>query len=197
VTGTAYADQRLRRFLIGTSGQDWRARFEEWTGHLAPDAELLDVDASYAAVTNVTAPIRYALKYRLPGYWLTVGDEIRFAAPLSHHPLQDRGLVPYWGMAALAARTQPLFLWSTREVRLSERIALPAGYKVKRLPERIELDRPAASLRAEWRQEGDGLVFEAVIRSRLRTVPAADYPGFKEVMDEVATLATREIVLER
>ncbi|MBN2492301.1 MAG: DUF3857 domain-containing protein [Planctomycetes bacterium] len=197
VTGTAYAEQRLRRWLAGTSALDWRARFEEWVGHLAPDAELLDFAADYAALRDVTTPIRYTVQYRLPGYWLAAGNEIRFAAPLSHHPPRETGLAPYWGMASRASRTQPLFLWSNRQVELSERIAVPAGYRVKHLPRPIVLDRPAASLRAEWRQEGDGLVFEATVQSRLRTVPAADYPGFKQVIDEVAALAAREIVLER
>jgi len=197
VSGTNYGEQRLRRAFVGTSGLDWRDRFEQWVGHIAPEAELVDFTAGYAAVTNVTPPVKFSVTYRLPGYWLAVGKEIRFAAPISHHPLQSRGIVPYWGMASLSTRTQPLMLWSTREVVLHERIAIPAGYQVKRLPKPVKLDHPAAGLTAEWRQEGDGLVFEAVIQSRLRTIPPAEYPGFKEVVDEIPRLGRREIVLER
>ncbi len=197
VTGTHFADQRLRRFVVHGGAPDRRARFEKWAGNISPEAEVLEITDDYAALRDVTKPVAYTVKYRIPGYWLAVGNQIRFAPPVSHHPVREQAIIPYWGTAGKKRRSQPLFLWSTREVVLRERIALPAGYKVKSLPRAVHIENTAAMLKAEWRQEGDGLVFEAVAQSRMRTVPPENYPGFKEVVDAVLTLAGKEIVLER
>ncbi len=196
ITATSYADQRVRRAIVHRSAIDRRALFESWVGNLAPDAELVGFTDDYDALRDVRKPIALEVRYRLPGYWLPAAPGARFAAPLSHHPIRDAALVPYWGRAKSDDRKQPLFLWNTREVVLEERIAVPAGYKVHALPSAIELDHPAASLRAEWRQEGDGIVFAATIRSRQRTVAAADYAGFRDVVRMAGQLA-RDIVLER
>lgn len=190
-------EQRLRRFLLGAPAIGWNARFERWIGNIAADGELLKHDADYAALTDVTRPLAINIDYRLPGYWLSVGKQARFAAPLSHHPPQTRYVASYWGVAGASARKQPLNLWFNGEVVLKERIAIPAGYKVRSVPAAVKMDNPAASLHAEWRQEGDGLVFEAVIQCKLRTVPPELYPGLKRVVDAVRGLAAHEIVLER
>lgn len=190
-------EQRLRRFLLGVSAVGWNARFERWIGNMAPDGELVKHDADYAALTDVTKPLAITVDYRLPGYWLSVGKQARFAAPLSHHPPQTRYVAAYWGVAGAPSRTQPMNLWFNGEVVLRERIAIPGGYKVRSVPDAVKMDNPAASLVAEWRQEGDGLVFEAVIQCKLRTVPPEHYPGLKRVVDAVRGLAAREIVLER
>lgn len=196
ITATNYADQRLRRAIVHRSAIDRRALFESWVGTLAPDARLVEFTDDYDALRDVTKPVALEVRYRLPGYWLPAKPGARFAAPLSHHPIRDTAIVPYWGRADRDDRTQPLFLWNTREVVLEERIAVPAGYRVHALPEPIAIEHPAASLTAEWRQEGDGIVFAATIRSHLRTVPTADYAGFRDVVRMAGRLA-RDIVLER
>jgi len=197
VTGAHYADQRLRRFLVHAGAPDRRSRFEKWVGNISLEGEVVSFTDDYAALQDVTRPVPLTIKYRLPETWLAVGKQIRFSPPLSSHPVREQGIVPYWGRAGSATRSQPLCLWATREVVLRERIALPAGYKVKRVPKAVKISNPAASLHADWRQEGDGLVFEATVSSLMRTVPPEQYPGFKEVVDAVMTLAAKEIVLER
>lgn len=195
VSGTNYADQRLRRYLVHAPAAETRARIAAWVTAMSPEGEIVALTDDYAALRNVTEPVRIEVGYKLPRYWLAGEKSIRFSVPSSHHPVRDRAIVPYWGRASLAARSQPLFVWNTRETVIEERIAIPVGYKVKTLPAAISMDHPAASLQASWRQEGDGVVFRAVIRSRMRTVPAADYAGFKAVVDAVEALGTHDVVL--
>jgi hypothetical protein len=196
VTGSGYQDQRLRRLLVhATTAPDRRSVFEQWVANIAPQAELLSFTNNYNAILDFSKPIRYELTYRIKDYAVPAGTLMQLEGPAAHNFIDNPVISPYLESIGLEKRTDPLFLWCTRLLRIQERLKLPEGYTVTHVPDDKKLDGKAASLQTRWSRQENTLEFNEELSFKLRTVPAKDYPNFKEVVEAVQKLAKDPIVL--
>jgi hypothetical protein len=196
ITGTGYQDQRLRRLLVHAyPAPDRRALFESWIANIAPQAELLSYTDNYEAIRDLSTPIRYEIKYRIPEYALRGGKWMRLVPPGARPFIDSAALSSYLTSAELDTRKQPLFLWCTRTLQVQETIQLPAGFRVKRLPPEKKLDGKAAAVQVSWRENGNSIEFSETVEMKLRTVPAEHYKNFKEVVEAVQKLPEEPVLL--
>ena len=198
ISGKGYTDQRLRRELVHYStARDRQAWFQELVGNIGAAAVVEKVRVSYPRLRDLSQPIRYEIRYRVPGFAMVGKDRLFFSPPCSRHLITNPRLAPYLGTAEAEKRTQPLLFWAPRLRRVEESIELPPGFKVVRLPEDRSLDGPAASLTTRVQVRGRHLEHCLRLVLESRQVPVEDYASFRELMQETEGLHKDLVVLER
>lgn len=198
ISGKGVADQRLRRELVHvTAGRDRQAWFEKAVASLGPGAVVEPVALTYSQIQDVSRPLRLEVKYKIPRFAIVRENGLLFSPPNSRHLLRQPSLFPYLGSAGPEKRTQPLQFGAPRMLEVAEKIVLPPGFKVVRLPANRTLEGPAASLATQLTSQGGALVFDYQVVIKRRVVPVADYANFRKVVQEAEKLPEDLIVLER
>ncbi len=211
------AEQRIRRELAMGAGvrerQEW---FERLVAGIAPGAVVEPVAVTTAQLEDVKTPIAIEIRYRVPGYALTgasptgaspapAGPTLLFVPPGLRHPLRVGSLAPYLDAAELDTRTQPVQLGAPRQLEVEEKLTLPAGWRVTRVPKDRALDGPAAELkttvaaaaRGAKDPAGTTLVSSYRITVKRRLVPVESYANFRDVVREAKSLESDMVVLEK
>ncbi len=198
-SGKGYADQRLRREMVHYNrGLDRQGWFELLVSRLGPGAQVDPVDVDYAALRDVSTPIEYRVRYRVPSFAQVGGDgTIYFAPPTATHLIETGRIAPYLDAAELDERTQPMLLWAPRKREVHETITIPAGYQVTRIPEDRAIEGEAASLWTHIDVRGRKLIFTYTLVIHRRGISVEDYPGFRDAVREALELDQDLIVLER
>ena len=198
VTALGVAEQRLRREMaMANATRDRQSWFERLVGGIAPGAELEPVKTDTAALEDISKPVRFEVRYRIPRYALRGERTLAFAPPGARHPLRVASLAPYLDAVELDERKQALQLSAPRLMEFVERIRLPEGWRVGRLPAARAMDGKAAALAARA-ELGDGAIaYDYRLTVKRRIVPVEDYPNFRDVIREAKALADDLVILER
>jgi transglutaminase-like putative cysteine protease len=198
ISGRGVADQRLRREMVHAfAARDRQAWFEEVVSHLGAGATVEKVRVDYAKLQEVGMPVRFEVRYRVPGYALAEGSRLIFAPPASRHPVAQPSLAPYLPAADDDTRTQAVQLGAPRMMDVSETLTLPAGFRVVALPKDRALDGKAASLSTSSKVKDGKLAYTYRLTVKRREVAVADYGNFRDVVRESKTLPDDPVVIER
>jgi hypothetical protein len=198
ISGLGVADQRLRREMVHAStARDRQAWFEEVVAHLGPGASVEKVRVDYAALQDVSAPVRFEVRYRVPGYALLAGNDLIVVPPASRHPVAQPSLAPYLYAADDETRTQAIQLGAPRMMDVSETLTLPASFRVVTLPKDRSLDGKAASLATHSEVRDGKLVTTYRLTVKRREVPVSDYGNFREVVREAKAMLDDPAVFAR
>jgi transglutaminase-like putative cysteine protease len=197
-TGRGYADQRLRREMVHyNTAHERDSWIEQAAARMGPGATVHPRIPPYAEIQDVYAPIALGMDVELPGYASSLGDQLWFAPPSSHHMVTSERLAPYLDAASPEEITQALLLWAPRMREVTETVTLPKGWDVVRLPEDRDLDNPLASLHTHTEVKGRKLLYTYRLVIKQREIPVEHYPGFREVVQEALDLPNDFVVLER
>jgi hypothetical protein len=136
ITSLGFYDTDLRNWRKRTKSEDysqrWKQLLAQWnsgavlTGWSTTDPEDLDT------------PFRLSIRYEVPGYASVAENSLSVKAPLSANQF-ERVLVDIVAKAKLAGRKYPFILTTTIGADQQESLLLPAGYRVKSLPESMSL----------------------------------------------------------
>ncbi len=198
ISGLGVAEQRLRRELVhGMAARDRQAWLEEVVSRLGAGATVEKAQVDYAKLQDVNAPLRLEVRYRIPGYALVSGNTLIVAPPASRHPIAQGSLAPYLYAADDDTRTQAVQLGAPRMMDVKETLALPAGFRVARLPKDLSLDGKAASLATRSEVKDGKLAYTYQLVVKRREIPVEDYANFRDVVREAKALPEDPVVLER
>jgi len=116
-------------------------------------------------------------------------------------PAGDLRIIPQLASAdtSLAAREKRVYdiEFDMLERRESgQEIVLPAGWKVRYLPESFSEDSPWLRVDVDYTVKGGGLFFFQRTEIKRRTVPAAEYGDFREFCRRLARRTKERVVLE-
>ena len=75
------------------------------------------------------------------------------------------------------------------------KIALPEGYKVDELPDKVHLDSPFGKFQASWTVTGSTLLFERKLEMPAQSVPVAQYAELRKFLDVVMGSGEAPVVL--
>ncbi|MFZ2384837.1 MAG: DUF3857 domain-containing protein [Candidatus Omnitrophota bacterium] len=116
-------------------------------------------------------------------------------------PAGDLRIIPQLASAdtSLAAREKRVYdiEFDMLDRRESEQeVVLPAGWKVRYLPESFSEDSPWLKLDVNYAVKGGSLLFSQKTEIKRRTVPAAEYGDFREFCRGLARRTKERVVLE-
>jgi hypothetical protein len=97
---------------------------------------------------------------------------------------------------ALPARQRKLPLRLTARARRdSVVLAVPPGLKVDELPDAVKIESPYGSYRAEWKVDGNRVLFEHWIEVKDTLAPASEYQRIRKFLEDVAASQGSAVVL--
>ncbi|MCB9544869.1 MAG: hypothetical protein H6706_03130 [Myxococcales bacterium] len=138
-------------------------------------------------VTSVLEPARVQLSLSVPALARREGKELRLKPPIEWSP-QD-----WFG---LAERQHPVLLGSPRTLRWKVTLELPAGAKVKRLPEAVELGTDCIRLKRTVTAREGAIVSEQEVQMRCERVEVKDYAAHRAMSEEMMRRLDEEIVID-
>ncbi len=198
VSALGYAEQRLRRELVSSvAARDRQSWFEDLVSRLGPGATVEKVQVDYAKLRDVRTPVRFEVRYRVPGFALVREGSLAFPLPAARHLLAAAALVPYLSAVEADERTQPMQVGAPRMGDVTETLEIPRGFRVASMPRDRSLDLPAASLTTRSETPDGRIRHVCRLAVKRREVPVGAYTGFREVLREAKALADDLVVLER
>jgi hypothetical protein len=119
------------------------------------------------------------------------------------HMLQGRLLMVAPGTLARGTyrfpakpRTAPVRL-SAEKFQDSVSIAVPVQFKVDELPDPVKVTGAYGSFSAQWKAEGDKILFQQSLELKDTIAPAADYAKIRAFFDQVESARNSSVVLVR
>ncbi|HVP12525.1 MAG TPA: DUF3857 domain-containing protein [Phycisphaerae bacterium] len=180
----------FRRSIDRFSKPDQRGFIEE-TLAISPNARLEELKHTdpfdYSQDTHVE------MKVSAPTY-ASGGDVVwMFKLPMMQRPLGSF-LLSDFTYNLTPERKLAVRMRATRLVQIEEKLQLPPGWKVDRVPEAKKMDSGSASLTFEV-TPGDGvLTYRLEMKVKNNIIPPEDYAGFKKAMDTINELRDEWIV---
>jgi len=191
-----YPDTAARRWLDRYPPREHRGAFTAACQRLSDSVTIaqlactdpVDFTKSFAADLTV-----YAGRYLLGNDGLYL-----FRLPLLSHPLGEvvAGDLLDPQAIKLEERKFPLHLRSTRLLKYEETLTLPPDWKLSNLPDKRELDGPAAALKFDITASQGRLDYRFELALRKHRVPPDEYKQFKEVIEAAQKLAGHWLIAE-
>jgi hypothetical protein len=144
--------------------------------------------------TDYSRPSHAEMRVSINNYMIGGGEIRMFKLPGLQHPLSP--LVSYDIIKKQEAdsRKTGMRLRASRLLKYSETIELPDGWELVELPDRVEIDHPAASLNFTIDQSGNRITYNYELQARKHIVPEDEYPGYKEVNNAMTRLTDSWVV---
>ncbi|MBN2056303.1 DUF3857 domain-containing protein [bacterium] len=193
VEADGYGDGRMRANVNYRLEAQRHTYFAILAEDISPYARILDY--GYGDTADYHTPMTMTMTCEVDDYVLPVENRLFFIPPVSKHLFSRRYESDYLYAAEPEKRTHDLTLDCTRSMRFEETIRLPKGYHLEEIPEKIEMDGPAASLTWEVREKRRELLITQRVDIKKRWITPEEYVQFKEVVDKVNELRKKELVL--
>lgn len=150
-------------------------------------------DLTMSDLTDLTQEVKWRVSLRVPEYWDEEGGLLRLP-PLADFFDSSAGLA---GFVSRGERQHDLLLGNPTRTATTLEIELPPGVEGAHLPRATSLDTPHGRFHLTARSEGRRLVLEREFELRVPRVPVAEYPEFKEFLDDVNEALTERMTLRR
>ena len=166
-----------------------RQLFQQMVTELGPNA-VLD-SFSMTELDNFDENVRFTLYYHMSEFGVKYGNEYRFK--LGGSGGFQLGGNPF----ALEERHYPLFMHTVMQTESKAVVKLPEGYRVKHLPEDMQLDSEQLESYVKYEVVGDTIFVTSYSCVKDPFIPVTVYPEIKRKFDKLQQLAQQDIVLER
>ncbi|RKZ29514.1 hypothetical protein DRQ36_08355 [bacterium] len=159
---------------------------QDWISYIIPGAQV--TDWSLPGVDDLSVPFQERVSFRVPKYTITAGDLWIIKIPQIEKDYQFEEV-------SLAKRRFPIEYTAPYKMSHKITIEIPEDFAIEYLPGNIELDNPYTAYRANYRKEGDSIIFEDEYRLKKRIVPVEDYKSYKKFCRSVSEYARKQVFL--
>ena len=181
-------EMALRGRYEKTSRNNLRKQLESSLSSVMPGVILNDFD--YSDPRDTTEPFTVQIDYSFTKYAQKVDDLLFFSVPTS-------GPLVYPTMYSAFRREYPFYFpalsMTTREIIVN----VPQGYKIKKIPEKFELDTTYCYIKYELTQKENQLIAREKFMIKKREIPADMYQEFKEACNKYTSLRQEDIVFQK
>ncbi len=150
----------------------------------ADQAELKEYKIS--GVEDLDAVVTLSYTFSAPKYFVEAGP-IRILNKLDHW---DTGSV------FKEKRRYPIARPSLDQHIDRIEVALPDHLAVKYVPPDVDVTTPWFDFSQRYETQGNGLSLTSVRRAKVREIPVAEYPAYKEKIEAIASSVNQHVVLE-
>jgi hypothetical protein len=173
----------------------WRANLEAELLHIAPDAEIIDIQYTDPD-RYLDQPVSITYTFRIPRYATVTKDVISFI-PLSARKFYARAMRHLYFNLSAETREQPFSDRCSRLVDIRETVTLPYAPSQFHYPMVDGLADPVASFGCGFQMDGNKLTFgEQAVFSK-RRYEAEDWPAFRAVAKSQLQIAETPVILTK
>ncbi len=186
-SGDGFPDGRMRSNIAYRLKEERPQYFGMLAQNISPFARVIDFD--HGDFLDFNTMMTLELEIEADNYAIHLDDRI-FFIPLLSKPIFNRAYESDYLFAAdPEKRKYDLTVSCTRALHFQEKIKLPRGFEVEEVPEKIEMDGPAASLHYEVTQKGRNVSIDRKVTIKKRWIPPDEYGQFKEIVDKVKEIS--------
>ena len=192
MTARGGCDTLCRQFLQGQPPANRERFFRGMVAAWFPGGQMESLSLSDPADRDLPVEIRFTLK--APGQGIQAGPYLLFTTPGQGGYLD---LILPWMLSGASApsRTYPVKLFSTLEARVREVIKLPAGYRVRSLPEAVKADQGSLQLSRVCQASSEGLVYEEGFSAGELYFAGSAYDQLRQTLEKRSRLREGKVVL--
>jgi hypothetical protein len=146
---------------------------------------------------DLATPFEMTFDYKAKDYIVDVGKLTMFKIPFSSQAFDLVSAGIFQILADREERKYPIFLFSTRGCREEEVITIPPGYRVRAVPDSIELKEGPVSLTLAASVQGDKISFSSDFRIEEPTLDAKGYQSLRKVVKGLRRFQKAMVILEK
>ncbi|MCX5759527.1 MAG: hypothetical protein NTU83_13685, partial [Candidatus Hydrogenedentes bacterium] len=174
----------VRAFWKRAREDERKPMMMEYVNSLSPGAVLHAFTLS--PLEDLGKPLEMTLDYALTGHAIRVKDLLYLRMPTLERDFPE---------AAFETRRYPIEYMTTEERILDIDLAVPAGFHVKWTPPPLDVSSPYLDYHAKYEEKDGHVVLHETLRRLERTVPAADYPAYRDALRHIAAFGKQEVFL--
>jgi len=150
----------------------------------ADQAELKEYTIS--GVEDLNAPVTLSYTFFAPRFFVEAG------------PIRILNTFDHWDTSGVskATRRYPIARPGLEEHVDRIEVALPDHLAVKYVPPDTDVTTPWFYFSQRYETQGHGLCVTSVHRVKVREIPVADYPAYKEKIEAIASTVNQHVILE-
>lgn len=195
LTAEGQSDAAVRRLFTSSRKDLWRERIVDALQQAHPAVELRNVD--FDDPYDYQDPILLRVEYSIPNYALVDEERIIFTPFLFAAPFKS-AMNHLMMQTEMEDRQYPFRDRCSREVSISESIAVPSFTKIAYHPPRQFFNGAAGDFEGQLRTEdGNTLVVDLMARLNKRVYEDYDWPSYREVVNWHKKYGEEPIILER
>jgi len=151
----------------------------------ADQAELKEYQIS--GVEDLNAPVSLSYAFFAPRFFVEAG------------PIRILNRFDSWDTSGVfkATRRYPIARPGLEEHIDRIEVALPDHLAVKYVPPNTDVTTPWFDFSQRYETQGRGLCVTSVRRAKVREIPVADYPAYKQNVEAIASSVNQHVILER
>jgi len=164
-----------------------RPEVQEYLEKKFASGEILDWN--YHDIYALHGPFYIDVKYRSSAYTSRVGDYLLMRLPIRHSELCEDLLGEF------KERTTPVDI-EPLSYKYNCVIRGTLGYRLKALPEPVDLENEVGSFHSKFTTSSKGIVFKAEFSIKKRRIPLEEYPQLRSLLEAHYAALQRQLVFE-
>lgn len=174
-----------RKLLKRLTQSEYRSVIERWVARGAPGSEVVKVEAQ----EDDTGRFELDVEFTAERYGQSMQGQLIIFKPAI---VSRRDALSFTD----DTRSQPIVL-DSRAYDESVEVALPLGFHVDEKPDDVDIEEDFGTFRAEWRVEGDNLLFDRSLVLENMVLAPDQYERVKEFFRQDNVAAAAPVVLVR
>jgi hypothetical protein len=192
ITAHGYADRVLRNTLQGLPPERREQMFKRLVARIHPAAILDSMTTSN--MMDFGRPAEIHLTFHAADYPVTAGKYLLFSVPGQAEGLDfiTRQLL---SGSELTRRRFDLRLASTFSVRVEETVTFPSGYRIRSLPDRLDVSYGDFRMSREFSVAGNTVSLKREVDFSTLKIPLARYGDLQDLLRRSDSMARGRVIL--
>lgn len=195
INGVGGYEKYLRTYGRYLSGERFKKLFESLSGTTAAGSVISDFKA--ADPENMQTP--YSIQFKLSAENYGLNTDQFYLVPFPSRSL-NFDMVTYptlLSVTTLAERKYPIVFNEPFASTIEESITIPAGYKIKALPENLSIKSDAFTVEYQFSKDGNIARFIGKYSINKRHIDVEEYRQLKQTAETMKKRAAQYIILEK
>jgi transglutaminase-like putative cysteine protease len=195
ITAEGQSDAAVRGVFRYSVRTEWEKNLEEELLNLHPNAQLIQVSHTDND-QYLKQPVTITYEYEIPGYALVTDKEILFTPPMATGVFRNAMGHLY---ANTTAETKQYGFRDrcSRLVEITEEVNLPKFSEMSPLPTTKDVKDEYVSFKGGYSLTGQKLTFTETISLGKRIYNAAEWPAYREAVNNQKHFANQKIILKK
>jgi hypothetical protein len=195
ISGKGFYDFVLRSIAKQVPSFQMPMVFQQLGQNLAATIKIENLKA--ADFADLAKPYDITFDFKAKDYVIDVGRLMMFKVPFSTQAFDLLSIGIFQILADREERKYPIFLFSARGCREEEIITIPPGYKIRAVPDPVEVKEGPVSLALTASVKENQVVFASDFRTEEATLDPQAYQSLRRAVKSLRRFQKGMVILEK
>jgi len=195
ISGKGFYDFVLRSIAKQVPPFQMPMVFQQLGQNLASTIKIENLKTTEFA--DLAKPYEITFDYKAKDYVVDVGELVMFKIPFSTQAFDLLSVGIFQLLADREERQYPIFLFSARGCREEETIAIPPGYRIRAVPDPVEIKEGPVLLRLSASIKDNQVIFSSDFRTEEPTLDPQAYQSLRKAVKSLRRFQKGMVILEK